>query len=300
VIIDPIDLNIIRQLELHGSVSMSEIISKFHITRDEILLRIKNFEDSGFISRYGVKLFLPRIAGGKWYWICVAIETRSKIKPERTVPYLEEIVENNNIPGGSSPDLSLLFYTQNPKEIYKKIYRLGGVKYAEIYKIAEYDIAMPQILLKEDWQIIARFLVMAKLNYAKINEIISAPTSENDVKLSHLMWTRRNRKGIISVYPNFNWGIIKNFAHLHVAISTRMRVKELRRAINKLPCSANITSRFKKKFLQVEFDIWGFSDLQRILSSLLEIERLTIEGCSFAFKNQICNEWIKDYINKNL
>ena len=94
MIIDPIDLRLIRQLELQGSISVDEIVSKFHITREEIFLRIKNFEDSCFITGYGMKLFLPKITGGRWFWGCAATEATARFKPEKCVPYLEEIVEN--------------------------------------------------------------------------------------------------------------------------------------------------------------------------------------------------------------
>ena len=300
MIIDPIDLNLIRQLELQGNISINAIINKFHITKEEILLRIKNLEDAGFINSYGVKLFLPRIVGGKWYWMCLAIETASKIKPEKSIPYLEEVVENITFPRGNSPDISLLLYTQNIKDTYKKIYKLPGVKYAEIYKIGEYDVSIPKVLLKKDWQLIAKLLVMSKLNYNRINELLYEPMSDTDVKLSNLIWNEKNREGIISIFPNFDWSIIKNYSHLHLAVTTKMMTKELRKIINRLGFSANITSRFKKRFLQIEFDVWGFSDLQVVINTIKEINKLTIEGCSFAHKNRICHEWIKNYINENL
>jgi DNA-binding Lrp family transcriptional regulator len=300
VIIDPIDLKLIRQLELEGSIAINEITNKFHITEEEILLRIKNFEDLGFINSYGVKLFLPKITGGKWFYALVAVESTPKFKPEKSIPYLEEIVENITYPRGVCPDMSLLLYTEDLDDTYKKIYRVPGVKYAEIYKVGEYNVTVPQVLLKNDWKNIAKLFVMSKLNYMKINEILIKPKSETEVKLSSLIWSKKNRKGIISVFPNFNWSIIKNYTHLHLAVTTKMRTKDLRKIISKIGYSANITSRFKKKYLQVEFDIWGFNDLQKIISPLQDIPKLTIDGSSFAYRNIICKEWIKDYINEKI
>jgi DNA-binding Lrp family transcriptional regulator len=300
VIIDPIDLKLIRQLELEGSVAINEITNKFHITEEEIHLRIKNFEDSGFIDSYGLKLFLPKITGGKWFYVLVAVESTPKFKPEKSIAYLEEIVENITYPRGVCPDISLLLYTQDLNNTYRKMYKTPGVKYAEVYKAGEYNVTVPQVLLKNDWENIAKLFVMSKLNYTKINEILTKPKSETEVKLSSLIWSKKNRKGIISVSPNFNWSIIKNYTHLHLAVATKMRTKDLRKIMNKIGCSANITSRFKKKYLQVEFDIWGFNDLQNIISPLQEIPKLTIEGSSFAHKNSICKEWIKNYINEKI
>lgn len=300
MIIDPIDLKLIRQLELEGSIAINEITNKFHITEEEILLRIKNFEDSGFIGSYGLKLFLPKITGGKWFYALVAVESTPKFKPEKAITYLEEIVDNITYPRGVCPDMSLLLYTQDLNDTYRKIYKVPGVKYAEVYRAGEYNVTVPQVLLKNDWKNIAKLFVMSKLSYMKINEILIKPKSETEVKLSSLIWSKKNRKGIISVFPNFNWSIIKNYTHLHLAVTTKMRTKDLRKVISKIGYSANITSRFKKKYLQVEFDIWGFNDLQKIISPLQDIPKLSIDGSSFAYKNRICKEWIKDYINEKI
>ena len=300
MIIDPIDLKLIRQLELQGSITTNEIVNKFHITKEEILLRVKNFEDSGFINNYGIKLFLPRIIGGKWYWVCAAIECTPKFRPEKTVPYIEESVENLTFPRGIGPDVSLLLYTQAPKEVYKRIYKTPEVKYVEIYKVDEYNVSVPKILLKSDWQLIAKLIVMSKLNYDKINALVYEPHSEPEIKLSGLIWSKNNPKGIISILPNFNWSIIKNYSHLHLAIATKIRSKDVRKVINELGFSANIISRFKKRYLQIEFDSWGFSDLQNIITSFRAIDKMTIEGCSFAHRNIIYTDWIKNFINEKI
>ncbi len=301
MIIDPIDLKLIRLLELHGSIPINEIIAKFHITEQEIFLRIKNFEDSGFISNYGMKLFLPGIIGGKWFWGCIASETTFRFKSEHSVPHLEEIVENLTFPAGVCPNVSLLFFTQKLRETYKIINRTPGIKYAEIYKINEYNIKVPKILLQDDWQLVTQLYDrLPKLDYVKIHSLINEPELDDDVKLSRLIWSKKNRKGVISIFPNFDWSIIKNYMHLHLAVTTKMRIMELRRTVNKLGFSGNITSRFKKRYIQLEFNVWGFSDMQTIFSELKQIRRLTIEGYSFAYKNTIYNDWIKEYIRKRI
>ena len=285
---------------MQGSVSVTEVINKFHITKNEILLRIRNFEDTNFISSYGIKLFLPKIAGGKWLWAYVAIESMQKIVPDESIPYLEEIVENLTYPPGVCPNVSLLLYTQSTNEIYKRIYKLPGVKYAELYKVGEYNVSVPQILPKNDWQLITKLLVMSKLNYGKIHAFLYEPRSDADVKLSRLIWHKKNPKGILSIFPNFNWSIIKNYTHLHLAVATKIRPKELRRIITRLGIAANIASRFKKTYLQVEFDAWSFADIQNAIVAFQELDGLSIEGCSFAHRNRICSEWIKAYINEKI
>jgi DNA-binding Lrp family transcriptional regulator len=300
VIIDPIDLNLMRQLELQGTVPVQEFMSKFHITRKEILQRVGNFEDSGLIRNYGFKLFLPGLHGGKWYWACIAGDATPRFKKPQVIPYLEEIVENMSFPAGVCPNLSLLFYTKNLRDIKALSNKLAGMKYTEVYKVGEYDITIPRIMLEQDWQVLSDLYGEKHLDYLMINSITNYPKSERELQLSRLVWTRKNRQGIISIAPNFNWSAIKNYMHIHIAIVSKMRVKEIRRLLKDIGHVGNIASRFKKRYLQIEFDMWGFSDLKTIIYRLSHVDRLSVEGCSFAYKNTVCDGWVKEYIQAQI
>jgi len=275
-------------------------MNKFHISRKEILLRVANFEDVGLITGYGFKLFLPGIHGGKWYWACIAGDATSRPRKHKSIPYLEEIVENLTFPSGVCPNISMLFYTKNLREIKPVSNKIPGMKYAEVYKIGEYNVTMPRILLKEDWQILYDLYRTKHLDYANINALTNSPRSDTEVRLSHLVWTRKNRQGIMAIAPNFNWRVIKNYMHIHIAVVTKMRAKDLRRLLRDIGFVGNIASRFKKRYLQIEFDMWGFSDLRVIVDRLSGIDRLSIEGCSFAFKNTVYDEWVRDFIQDQI
>ena len=300
MIIDPIDLNLIRQLELQGTIPVQEFMSKFHITRKEILLRVKNFEDSGLIQSYGFKLFLPGLYGGKWYWACIAGDATPRFKGEDKVPFLEEKVENMAFPSGVCPNLSLLFYTKNLREIKRLSDKLAGMKYAEVYTIGEYNITMPRVMLQEDWQTLADLCGKKSIDYALINRMTNHPKSDREIQLSRLIWTRNNRQGIMSIAPNFNWSVIKNYMHIHVAVVTKLRVKDLRRLLKEIGHVSNIASHFKKRYLQIEFDVWGFSDLKTIIYQLSQIDKLSVEGCAFAYRNTVFDEWVKEYIEQQV
>ncbi|UCC11668.1 MAG: Lrp/AsnC family transcriptional regulator [candidate division WOR-3 bacterium] len=301
MIIDPIDLKLIRLLELHGHIPINEVIAKFHITEEEIFLRIKNFESSGFIRGYGMKLFIPAIAGGKWYWGCIVCETTSQFKPEQSVACLEEIVENVTFPTGVCPDKSLLFYTQSLHDAYKTINKTSGIKYAEIYKIDAYNVKVPRVILKTDWVLIKRlYQKLPKYTYTLLHRMLFSPDNDDEVRLSQLFWRKKNPQGFVSVFPNINWAVIKNYAHLHLAVTSSLRIKELRSIVNKLGFSGNITSRFKKRYIQIEFNVWGFSDTHTVFESLSSMPRINIEGCSYAYTNSIYHEWLEEYIDSKL
>ncbi len=301
MIVDAVDLKLIRSLELHGSISVTETIGKIQASEEEIILRIKNFEESGFIKNYGMKIFIPGVLGGVWYWGCLACETDNKHKIEQAVPILEEVVQNVIVPGGVGPDRSLLFYTQNLKESYKLINRLPGVKYAEVYKIDEYDVKVPKLLLKEHWQVLANlYNRLPRIKYQTIHNTIHKPETQEEIMLSRLIWTKKNRKGIITLLPNFDWSVIKNYLHIHIAVSTKLRTKELQRIVNRIGFSGNITGRFKKRYYQIEFELWGFSDLQNVINALSDFGRLNVEGLSFAYKNQIYDAWLKNFIGSKI
>jgi hypothetical protein len=275
-------------------------VNKFHISQKEMLLRVRNFEETGLISSYGFKLFLPAIHGGKWYWGCIAGEATPKFMVGNSVPYLEEMVENMSFPAGVCPNISLLFYTKNLKDIKTLSNKLAGMKYAEVYKVGEYSVTVPRVILKEDWQLLAELYNTKKVDYAMINSITNNPKSAKEIQLSRLVWTRKNRQGILSIAPNFNWSVIKNYMHIHLAIVTKLRSKALRGLLKDIGFVGNIASRFKKRYVQIEFDLWGFSDLKTIVHELSKVDRLTVEGCSFAYRNRIYDEWVKDYIQQQI
>jgi DNA-binding Lrp family transcriptional regulator len=300
VIIDPIDLNLIRQLELQGTIPVQDFMSKFHISRKEILLRIRNFEDTGLISGYGFKLFLPGIHGGKWYWACIAGDATGRYRKQHSIPFMEEIVENLSFPSGVCPNISMLFYTENLRDIKMLSTKLSGMKYTEVYKVGEYNISMPRILLKEDWQRLHDLYNTKNIDYTKIYAITNSPKSEREIQLSRLVWTRRNRQGIMAIAPDLDWSVIKNYMHIHLAVVTKMRAKDLRRVLRDIGFVGNIASRFKKRYLQIEFDMWGFSDLNTIVNKLSKVDKLSIEGCSFAFRNTVYDEWVKNFIQEQI
>jgi DNA-binding Lrp family transcriptional regulator len=297
VIIDPIDLKLIRQLEMQGSVALGEFVSKFHIDTEQVLLRIKNFEDTGFITGYGLKIFIPAVLGGRWWRGCIFAESAASVEPEKTIPYLEEIINNQAFPMGVAPNLSLLFYTQDLKNSYQVAQKLPGIKYCEFYKAGEYNVNVPRILLKNDWAAIAS-LYKGRLTYHRIHGILNEPETEHDVRLAHLIWHRKNRSGVVSLYPNFNWSMINNFAHVHFAVTTKLRMKDLRKYLATLGLAGNVTARYKKRYLQLEFDVWGFSEYQNIVNALNLPRRIILEGCSIAYQNKIYDAWLKRFISE--
>ncbi|MCX7995714.1 MAG: Lrp/AsnC family transcriptional regulator [candidate division WOR-3 bacterium] len=297
MIIDPIDLKILRHLESQGYAPINDIISKFHISRDEIFLRIRNFEEQGLISRYGIKLFIPAITGGKWYRGCAFVDADVEPDVSKVYPLTEEMIVNVTLPSGILPSYSYFFYSRDLKYSYRLLNKTPGVKYVEVYKIAEHNIQIPHELSREEWQLIYQF-VQSKINFARIHEIIDNPSSETDVRLARLILSRNNQHGIFSIFPSINWGLVKNFAHIHLGITTRMRPNELKRFLKHHKIPADIFNKFKKKYLQLEFDLWGFSDMNRIIDLIKKERRITIHCISIANRNEICDDWFKNFIKE--
>lgn len=294
MIIDAIDLKLIRQLDLQGSIAINEIAGKFHIDRDEILLRIRNMEEAGLISGYGAKLFVPGLVGGHWYLGCALTET-TQLRSLESVPHLVEVTETVVFPKGVCPNVSLVFWSRDLKASYRTINRLPFVQYVEIFKVGEYNVPLPRMLLDDERALIAKTL-RQHLSYDMIHRVIFEPEGEDEVLLSRLYWHDRNRNGIISFYPNVNWQVVKNYLHLHVALTSRLRGKEMRRLSAGLTCSGTITSRFKRRYHQMEFDLWGFSDMGAALAGLLGSKGVNVEGISLAFRNEIKDEWIGSFL----
>ncbi len=297
MIIDPIDLRILRSLEAQGYVPMIEIINKFHITRDEICLRIQNFEEQGLLASYRIKLFIPAVAGGKWYRGCAFVDADLEPDIKNIYPLIEEVVVNTTIPPGVMPSYVYLFYTRDLKHSYRLMNKTFGVKYLELYKIAEYNFSVPRELAKEEWRLIFE-LIRTRLDFTRIYEILESPKSDDDIRLARLMLSRKNPRGIFSIFPNINWNIAKNFAHIHLAVTTKMRPTELKKFLKNNGIAADIYSKFKKKYIQLEFDLWGFHDMLRVFNQLRKERRIIIQGVSVAHHNEICDDWIRNLVKE--
>uniref|UniRef100_A0A7C4TJJ0 Lrp/AsnC family transcriptional regulator n=1 Tax=candidate division WOR-3 bacterium TaxID=2052148 RepID=A0A7C4TJJ0_UNCW3 len=293
MIIDALDLKLLRHLEAQGTVPIDDIINKFHTPKEEIFLRIKNFEDEGLIFRYGIKFFIPLVTGGRWLRGCAFVDAEGEIDFSNRIPLLEEVIENITVPQGIMPNKSLLFYARDLKECYKILNRTPGVRYAEIYKIGEYDIPSDYELSKEEWHLISQ-IFNSNLNFKRIIELTVNPKSDDDIRLSRMILHKGNRRGFISVIPEINWGIIKNFTHIHIAITTKLTGKNLKKLLKKIGCTSNIPIIFKKRYLQIESDLWGFSDFQNIISLLKNENKIILHGFSLACRNRIFDEWIKE------
>lgn len=297
MIIDPIDLKILRHLEAQGYVPINEIINKFHITRDEIFVRIKHFEENGLIKGYGIKLFTPSIAGGKWYRGCAFVDADFEPDLKNVYPLVEEVIVNTVLPSGILPAYSYIFYARDLKECYRLITKTKGVKYVELYKIAEYDISLPRELRSDEWQIIYR-LIRSKINFYRIYQILDNPVNDDDVQLCRLLLNRKNLHGVFSIFPNIDWSIVKNFAHIHFAVTARMTPNELKKFLRRHSVPADIYTKYKKKLLQFEFDLWGFADLAKVVNKLKMERRISVLGISIAHHNEICDEWIKNFVRE--
>ena len=92
--------------------------------------------------------------------------------------------------------------------------------------------------------------------------------------------------------------MINNFAHVHFAVTTKLRMKDLRKYLATLGLAGNVTARYKKRYLQLEFDIWGFSEYQNIVNALNLPRRIILEGCSIAYQNKIYDAWLKRFISE--
>ncbi len=297
MIIDPIDLKILRSLEAQGHVPIMEIINKFHITRDEIFLRIQNFEEQGLLSSYGIKLFIPAVAGGKWYRGCAFVDADFEPDIKNIYPLVEELIVNTTIPPGVLPSYAYIFYSRDLKHSYRLMNRTFGVKYVEIYKIAEYNFSLPRELSQEEWRLIYSF-IRSKINFKRLNEILENPKSEEDVQLSRLILNRKNQRGIFSIFPNINWHMVKNFTHMHLAVTTKMRPGEFKKFLKNYGIAADIYSKFKRRYIQLEFDLWGFAEMLKVISQLRNERRITIQGISVAHHNEICDDWIRNFVRE--
>ncbi len=282
--IDQIDLKIIRQIESHGLNSLNYLTRHLSLSVETIRGRIRKLEDNGFIGRYVATLFYPPILGGEWHWALAQMETRKPLldlerELQRIIPFTTEISYHQYIAIGSCPNVTVLFYTKELRKTLIELRRLKGIDYVEVYKIKKYSFPVKRELSQIEWWILNGLVQHPNSAIEDLAEHVSLTDKEVSAKLGSLLWNEENRRGIVLILPNLDWTKITNFTHLHVGLETSLKEAQLTRLLKARRLnSVPYTPWFKKKYFQVEADIWELQQLLRFFTALRKIKNIDIMG----------------------
>ncbi|HID32509.1 MAG TPA: hypothetical protein EYP24_03945 [bacterium (Candidatus Stahlbacteria)] len=255
--------------------------------------RVLKLKEAGIIESFGLRLFLPLLLGGRWFFIIFRISgANSEIV--NTFDFPIEIGINRSIPDGKLPDLTISLFTQDPEK-EEAILRERRPGYFEKKILNEYDFPIALPLSSEETEILK---VMFDDPLTPINSIatrLSLSPSVVRSKLSKLLLDV-NQKGIISIVPSINWTKIKSMLHLHIGIETGLNDNMLKERL--VDVGLDSAGWYRGTIHQLEFDLWEPKELITVIDKIVKIKDIKLVGLLIALRSVVIDHWIRPLIEK--
>lgn len=253
--------------------------------------QIRIFEESEIVDSFGIRLFLPPIIGGKWFFILARISGLDK----RIVEKFEFPIEmgiNLSIPENVFPELTISYYTQDPKKEDEIIADMKPVHY-ETTILNEYDYPICMPLSHEEINILEILLETPIITMKDIATKLDLSPATVRAKLSRLQLDENN-KGFLTVVPSINWFKIENFVHLHIGIDSGLSHEMFKERLKDFNLA--IAGWYRGTIYQLEYDLWEPTGLNKVLHRLKTIKDTKLAGLLIAQKSIVVDHWISGLI----
>lgn len=286
--IDAVDLRIIRRIENHGVPDRTVLARRLELPEEMVAERLRRLRKGGVIKGFGVSFFYPPLLGGEWYWALAQIEAAAPLEHLRhqlgkVLPHITDIAQHRSLPVGYCPNVTTLFYSQDPKRDLLLLKRVRAVQYVELYRISRFSFPVKRELSKIEWSILTTLYRNPDVDPSELAEHAKLSEREAAAKKANLLWDEENKTGIALILPNLDWTRVSNFMHVHVGLETSLTEGKLvrllkSRGIDTVP----YTPWFKKKYFQIERDIWALEQFVELFNLLGKIKKLTVMGVVMA------------------
>lgn len=303
MIIDLIDLKIIRELEIGKRMFPDLAIRKLSILKEEFFSRIARLEATGLIKNYKASLFIPPLLGGDWsFGGGVGITSNPEIVTEQItqgLPFVVEFWHNFAFPLGIGPNLSFSFYSKDLPTSAQFIKEIKELDYLEVYKLREYSFPIPFPLSTDDKKLLREINLAPTISLAALANVINQDISWTQEKLKRLITNpdcidavSNTDFSVMQILPELNWRVCENFCHTHFIIEPYG---------SKLPVPNSdfqivLEGRaFREKFYQLEADLWGLNQLVSKLN-IIQLSNVKIKGITFAESNLVINHWVPNLL----
>ena len=319
MIIDLIDLNIIRELENGCRAFPGLVIKKLNITKENFFSRLVRLESTGLIKDYKSSVFLPALVGGDWFLGCGFGSTPNHEKTlehlTQALPFLLEVWQNISFPVDFGPNLSFTFYCKDPPSVDPAPIDGCGVEqfpgafdhfsYLEFYNLRKYSFPVPLPLATDEKKLLRAINDNPTVAFNELINIVNQEPPWIEEKLNRLMSNHDHFDdrsygvtSIMQILPELNWQVCENFCHVHFI--AEYPDAKLPMSNSDLPAQAGFQivlggKPFRDKFYQLETDLWGFSELASKLK-IIQQSGFKIKGLVLAGSNIIINSWTQSLL----
>ncbi|MGQ9707503.1 MAG: hypothetical protein ACUVUR_01325 [bacterium] len=297
------DVLAIRMAESRSSLlapetpGWTELLQKTGLNQESYRQRIDRLHHAGLIRSFHLTLVVPPLLGGNWVWAGMLARTNQPLEQANNIksrlPFVTEIFFNSCLPGNIGPNLALLFYSRDFETENRFIHSAAGLRDVEVFKIAEFSYPIALNLSREE-EALVRFLASNPQSDASF---IASAFGQNEnwvrAQLERLLWTENNRTGVIRIQLSIDWSVCANFGHFHFLLETGHRPEQ----VAKLVADQNFELVFNGRpisgrYIGIEADVWGISDLLRRVDFLEKINGIRVAGVMGNREVSINSDWI--------
>lgn len=295
MVIDKIDLAILRHLE-HAGHWLDPLVKEHNLSIEEVKARIKNMEDEKVIMGYKASIFVPPFIGGDWVWGCVLVSAIQRDKAiERIlqrIPFVTEIWYNASLPSNLGHNFSLVFYSKDFDTEIKFLKEMTEIAYLEAFRISNFSFPIARVFSSEEMLLLKTIFTHPTADASKLAELTLKNLNWIEAKLDKLIWTPQNTDGVIMVLPEIKYKNVENFCHCHFILRFSEDPNLFFDEFKTLGFQLVLDGRpFQEVFIQLEADIWGFSDLLMKCAILEKYKEIKIQGIVFAEEMKIISDW---------
>lgn len=329
MIIDLIDLNIIRELENGCRAFPGLVIKKLNITKEDFFSRLARLESIGLIKDYKASVFIPALVGGDWLLGCgigitpnqeKAFEHLTQVLPacastcavgtadrHADGPFLLEVWQNISFPVEFGPNLSFTFYCKDLPSVEQFVGEFDHFSYIEFYNLRKYSFPVPLPLATDEKKLLRAInanptVVFNESACAEADRLVNIVNQEPpwiEEKLNRLMSNHDHFDdrsygvaGIMQILPELNWQICENFCHIHFMVEHPDAKLPMPNSDFQIVLAGK---PFRDKFYQLESDFWGFDQLASKLR-IIQQSGFKIKGFVLAGSNIIINSWTQSLL----
>lgn len=301
--IEPLDVTLVRLAEARSyslaqyTQDFSTLLENAGLNWQDYLKHIHHLHQTGLIRAYHLTLVVPPLLGGNWVWAAMLAKTDNPLELAANLtsrlPFVTEILINSCLPQNIGPNLGLLFYSRDFDNEIRFIHATSGLQDVEVFKIQEYSypVALP---LSQEEQAFVRFLAT---NPQSDSGSLASAFGQNEnwvrAKLERLLWTEKNRTGIIRIQADIDWSVGINFGHFHFLLETGHRPEQIVKLIGDDNFQLILGGRaITGRYIGVETDVWGLSDLLRRVEFLEKINGIRVAGIIYHREVLINSGWV--------
>jgi DNA-binding Lrp family transcriptional regulator len=302
MMLDKIDLKILRYLENHGFY-WPELKKEFTLEEEELKSRFKKLRDQEIICGLKPVIFIPKYLGGEWIFGCVFAYTKEITRAideiTNRLVFATEIWINYNIPQDYGYNLTLLFYSRNFSEETKFIKEIKEILLLESPRIIKYSFPVPRVLDTDEQKGLRAILELPEGSIKEWAEYCNVNQLWLETKIAPLIKTKTNPQGIIQILPEINYYKIENFTHCHFFVECRADADFILEELKLSGFQQILPLPIKNKnILQLENDLWGFDDFFKKVDHLKSFRELILKGIVLAYQKIIIDKGSRSLFEK--